>query len=231
MSVLIIKNIVTEGPGTMEDFLKKEEIPFAIIELGSGEIPLPLEDFETLVIMGGPMGVYEMDRYPHLRIESRLIREAINRRMKILGVCLGAQMVAYCLGSKVYQGHKEEIGWHSIDLTGDGLKDPVIRKLAIHPRVGDFWRKFKVFHWHGDTFDLPIGAVFLARSDLYKTQAFRYGDNVYGFQFHVEVTKDMLLEWFKDRPEIKSIMKDTENIYEEYAGRAKNFYKAFFRIG
>jgi len=231
MSVLIIKNIVTEGPGTMEDFLKKEEIPFAIIELGSGEIPLPLEDFETLVIMGGPMGVYEMDRYPHLRIESRLIREAINRRMKILGVCLGAQMVAYCLGSKVYQGHKEEIGWHSIDLTGDGLKDPVIRKLAIHPRVGDFWRKFKVFHWHGDTFDLPIGAVCLARSDLYKTQAFRYGDNVYGFQFHVEVTKDMLLEWFKDRPEIKSIMKDTENIYEEYAGRAKNFYKAFFRIG
>ena len=231
MAVLIIKNIETEGPGTMENFLKKEEIPFAIIELGSGEIPLPLEDFDTLVIMGGPMGVYEMDRYPHLRIESRLIREAINRGMKILGVCLGAQMVAYCLGSKVYQGHKEEIGWHSIDLTGDGLKDPVIRKLAIHPRVGDFWRKFKVFHWHGDTFDLPIGAVLLARSDLYKTQAFRYGDNVYGFQFHVEVTKDMLLEWFKDRPEIKSIMKDTENIYEEYAGRAKNFYKAFFRIG
>ncbi len=158
-------------------------------------------------------------------------REAINRRMKVLGVCLGAQMVAYCLGSEVYQGPKEEIGWHSIDLTGDGLKDPLIRKLAIHPRVGDFWRKFKVFHWHGDTFDLPIGAVLLARSDLYKTQAFRYGDNVYGFQFHIEVTKDMIYEWFKDKPEIDSIMKDTENIYEEYAGRAMNFYKAFFRIG
>jgi GMP synthase-like glutamine amidotransferase len=231
MSVLIIKHIETEGPGTMEDFLKKEEIPFAIIELGSGEIPLPLEDFDTLVIMGGPMGVYEMDRHPHLRIESRLIREAINRGMKILGVCLGAQIVAYCLGSEVYHGPQEEIGWLSIDLTGDGLKDPLLRKLAIHPRVGDFWRKFKVFHWHGDTFDLPVGAVLLARSDLYKTQAFRYGDNVYGFQFHIEVTRDIIHEWFKDRPEIKSIMKDTENIYEEYAGRAKNFYKAFFRIG
>jgi GMP synthase-like glutamine amidotransferase len=229
VAVLIIKNIVTEGPGTIEDFLKEEEIPFTIIELGSGEIPLPLEGFNTLVIMGGPMGVYEMDKYPHLRIESRLIREAINRNMIIFGVCLGAQIVAYCLGSEVYQGHKEEIGWHSIDLTGDGLKDLLIRKLAIHPRVGDFWRKFNVFHWHGDTFDLPIGAVLLARSELYKNQAFRYGDNVYGFQFHVEVTKDILLEWFEGRPEINSIMKDTEKYYDEYVGRARNFYKAFFR--
>lgn len=231
MAVLIIKNIVTEWPGTIGEFLRKEEIPFAIIELGSGEIPLPLEDFNALVIMGGPMGVYEMDRYPHLRIESRLIREAMNRGMNILGICLGAQMVAYCLGSEVYHGPQEEIGWHSIELTGDGLKDPLMRKLAIHPRVGDFWRKFKVFHWHGDTFDLPVGAVLLARSDLYKNQAFRYENNVYGFQFHIEVTKDMIHEWLEDKPEIDSIMKDTENIYDEYAGRAKNFYKAFFRKG
>jgi GMP synthase-like glutamine amidotransferase len=231
VAVLIIKNIVTEGPGTIEDFLSEEEIPFAITELGSGEIPPPLEDFDTLVIMGGPMGVYEMDRYPHLRIESRLIREAINRGMKILGVCLGAQMVAYCLGSEVYHGYQEEIGWESIELTGDGIKDPLMRKLATHPRVGDFWRKFKVFHWHGDTFNPPIGAVLLARSELYKNQAFRYGDNVYGFQFHIEITKDMLLAWFEDRSEIKSIMKDTESFYDEYAGRAINFYKAFFRKG
>jgi GMP synthase-like glutamine amidotransferase len=231
VAVLIIKNIVTEGPGTIEDFLRKEEIKFAIVELGSGEIPLPLEDFDTLVIMGGPLGVYEMDRYPHLRIESRLIREAINRGMKILGVCLGAQMVAYCLGSEVYRGPQEEIGWHSIELTGDSLKDPLMRKLATHPRVGDFWRKFKVFHWHGDTFDLPVGAVLLARSDLYKNQAFRYENNIYGFQFHIEVTKDMLREWFKDMPELKSIIKNTTDIYDEYVGRAKNFYKAFFRKG
>jgi GMP synthase-like glutamine amidotransferase len=231
VAVLIIKNIVTEGPGTIKEFLKKEEIPFAIIDLGSGEIPLPLEDFDTLVIMGGPMGVYEMDRYPHLRIESRLIREAINRGMKILGVCLGAQMVAYCLGAEVYRGPEEEIGWHSIELTGDGFRDPLMRKLAIHPRVGDFWRKFRVFHWHGDTFDLPVGAVLLAHSDLYKTQAFRYENNVYGFQFHIEVTRDMLLEWFKDRPEMDSSIKDTTNIYDEYVGRARNFYKAFFRKG
>lgn len=229
MAVLIIKNIITEGPGTIEDFLRKEDISFEVVELSSGEVPSSLEDFNTLVIMGGPMGVYEMDKYPHLVVGSRIIREAINRDMKILGICLGAQMVAYCLGSDVYQGPGEEIGWRHIELTGDGIKDSVMRKLAIHPGVGDFWRKFKVFHWHNDTFEISIGAVLLASSELYKNQAFRHGNNVYGFQFHIEVTKKMIHEWLENRPEVNSIMKETESIYEEYSGRARNFYKAFFR--
>jgi GMP synthase-like glutamine amidotransferase len=181
--------------------------------------------------MGGPMAVYEMDKYPHLVTGSRIIREAINRDIKVLGICLGAQMVAYCLGAQVYKGSEEEIGWCAIELTGDGLKDPLIRRLSIHPRVGDFWRRFKVFQWHSDTFDLPMGAVLLAKSELYRNQAFRYWDNVYGFQFHIEVTKEMILEWFKDSPEINHIMEETEKVYEEYVGRAINFYKEFFRRG
>ncbi len=229
VSVLIIKNIITEGPGTIEDFLRKIDIPFSILDLSSGEVPPSLEDFDTLVIMGGPMGVYEMDRYPHLVIGSRLIREAINRDMKVLGICLGAQMIAYCLGAEVYPGHEKEIGWYHIELTGVGLRDPCMRQLAIHPKVRDFWRRFKVFHWHSDTFDLPLGAVLLVNSELYKNQAFRYRDNIYGFQFHIEVTKDMLLEWFENRPEINSMMRETEKIYEEYIGRATNFYKVFFQ--
>ncbi len=229
MSVLIIKNVVTEGPGTIEDFLRKEDFSFKVVELSSGEVPPSLEDFNSLVIMGGPMGVYEIGQYPHLRIESRIIREAINRDMKVIGICLGAQMIAYCLGSDVYKGPKEEIGWQHIELTGDGIKDLFMRKLAIHPSVGDFWRKFKVFHWHGDTFEIPIGAVLLASSGLYKNQAFRYKNNVYGFQFHIEVTKKMIKEWFENRPEVNSIVKETDGIYEEYSGRAMNFYKAFFR--
>lgn len=231
MAVLIIKNTIIEGPGTIEDFLKKEDIPFSIVELGSGEAIPSLEEFNILVIMGGPMAVYEMDRYPHLSIESRIIREAINRGMRILGICLGAQMIAYCLGAAVYPGPEKEIGWYHIELTGDGIKDPFMRSLAIHPRAGDFWKRFKVFQWHGDTFDIPPGAELLARSELYKNQAFRYGNNVYGFQFHIEITKDMLLEWFKDAPDIniKQIMEETERIDKEYTGRAMNFYKVFFR--
>jgi GMP synthase-like glutamine amidotransferase len=228
VAVLIIKNIITEGPGTIEDFLKKEDFSFKVVELSSGEVPPSLEDFNSLVIMGGPMGVYEIGQYPHLRIESRIIREAINRDMKVLGICLGAQMIAYCLGSDVYKGPKEEIGWQHIELAGDGIRDPFMKKLAIHPSVGDFWRKFKVFHWHGDTFEIPIGAVLLASSELYKNQAFRYKDNVYGFQFHIEVTGKMIKDWFENRPEVNSIVKETDGIYEEYSGRARNFYKAFF---
>src|SRR3989337_3094268 len=134
MAVLIIKNIITEGPGTIEDFLRKEDFSFKVVELSSGEVPPSLEDFNSLVIMGGPMGVYEIGQYPHLRIESRIIREAINRDMKVLGICLGAQMIAYCLGSDVYKGPQEEKGWQHIKLTGDGLKKLFLRKTPIPPR-------------------------------------------------------------------------------------------------
>jgi GMP synthase-like glutamine amidotransferase len=229
MAVLILKNIAAEGPGTIEDFLEKEDIPFSIVELGSGEISPPLEQYNTLIVMGGPVGVYEMERYPQIMIATRIIREAINRDMKVLGICLGSQMIAHCLGAEVYPGSEKEIGWHHIELTGEGLKDYLIRRFAIHPSVGDFWRKIKVFHWHGDTFNVPHGAVLLASSQLYKNQAFRYGDKIYGFQFHIEVTKDMIRDWFQDMPDLNKMMDETERIYDEYIGRAMNFYKTFFR--
>ncbi len=229
MPVLIIKNITTEGPGTIEEFLTRKEIPFRIVDLSAGEISPPLEGFDTLVILGGPMSVYELDQYPHLVIGSRLIREAINRDMRVLGICLGCQMVAYCLGAEVVPGQKDEIGWHHIELTGEGLRDPLMRRLAAHPKVGDFWRRFKVFHWHGDTFDIPLGATLLASSDLYKNQAFRYGNRVYGFQFHIEVTKDMISAWMQEHPQSNRIVKETEVLYKDLIGRAMNCYKMFFQ--
>ena len=231
MAVLIIKNIQTEGPGTIEEFLRKEDIPFHIVELGSGQIPPPLKSYNTLVMLGGPMGVNDMETYPHLMAGSRIIREAINRDLRVLGICLGSQMIAHCLGADVYSGPEKEIGWYHIELTGDGLKDPLMRKLAIHPGVGDFWRKFMVFHWHGDTFNLPPGATLLASSERYKNQAFKFGNNIYGFQFHVEVTKDMITHWFEGMSDVKKMGEETDRIYEEYAGRAIHFYKTFFRKG
>jgi GMP synthase-like glutamine amidotransferase len=229
MAVLIIKNIPTEGPGTIKDFLKKEQIPFKIIELGSGETPPPLQNYDTLIVLGGPLGVYNRHDHPQLLSGSRVIREALNRDMKILGICLGAQMLAHCLGADVYPGTLKEIGWFHVELTGEGLRDPLMRKLAIHPRVGDFWRKFKVFHWHGDTFDIPPGTVLLASSKLYKHQAFKFGNKAYGFQFHIEVTKEIIIDWLQDSADFDPAMKETEKIYEEYTGRAFNFYKSFFK--
>lgn len=226
--IAIIKNVKTEGPGSIEDFLKSKSIPYKIFEAEDGQIPSTLEGYTGLIVMGGPMGVYEIEIYPHLKMTSRLIREAINRNLRVLGICLGAQLIAYTLGGRVYKGHGEEIGWHDIELTGDGLRDPVMLSLAKHPFVGDIWRKFKVFHWHGDTFDLPIGAVHLAKSSLYENQAFRYKDNVYALQFHIEVTKDLLVEWFEDHPLREQILNEAEKIIPEYSQRAENFYKAFF---
>lgn len=228
MSVLILKNTSSEGPGTIGEYLDAASIPARVVELGEGEAPPPLDAFDAIIILGGPMSVYEMKEYPHLTACSRLIREAINRGMKVLGICLGAQLIAHCLGAKVYGGHEVETGWFDICLTGDGLRDPVMRRLALHPEVGDFWRRFKVFHWHGDTFDLPMGAVRLAGSELYENQAFRHGDRVYALQFHIEVTDGMLREWLRDEPGGKHLIGQTEMLYEEYSGRAANFYRAFF---
>ncbi|MBI4824664.1 MAG: type 1 glutamine amidotransferase [Nitrospirae bacterium] len=228
MSVLILKNISSEGPGSIGVFLREDSIPYRVVEFGEGESPSSLDGFDTLVMLGGPMAVYEMDEHSHLMAGSRLLREAINREMRVLGICLGAQMIAHCLGAMVYKGHAPELGWLPIELTGDALKDPLMRRLAQHPTVGDFWRRFKVFHWHGDTFELPIGSVRLASSGLYPNQAFRYGKNVYAFQFHIEVTKEMLYDWFKAEPSFDKLKAETENLYDEYSQRARNFYKAFF---
>lgn len=229
MSVLIIKNIISEGPGTIEEFLRTKKLPFRIVELGEGEQAPSLDRFQRLIVLGGPMGVYEMETYPHLSSASRIIREAINRDMNILGICLGAQMIAHCLGAEVYPGGTQEIGWHHVELTGNGLKDPLMRKLAVHPKVKDFWRRFKVFQLHGDTFNLPMNTLHIARSDLYDHQAFRFAKSVYGLQFHIEVTKEMLSDWVKDMSGKEQILAETDRIFDEYEGRAIQFYRAFFQ--
>ncbi|GAB4418391.1 MAG: type 1 glutamine amidotransferase [Thermodesulfovibrionales bacterium] len=227
MSVLILKNIFSEGPGTMGDFLSENHIPYRIVELEREDIP-GTADFDTLVMMGGPMSVN--DDILYIRREEELVREFIAEGKRIFGVCLGAQIMARALGAKVYTGPGKEIGWYDIELTEDGMRDPLMKKLAVHPRAGDFWKKFKVFHWHGETFDIPDGAVRIARSELYPNQAFRYGSNAYAFQFHIEVTKDMIYEWLQNEPvDMSLIKKQTEAFYDDYSGRAINFYKVFFR--
>jgi GMP synthase-like glutamine amidotransferase len=136
--------------------------------------------------MGGPMGVYEVDRHPFLRQEIKAIRRFIDAGKPVLGVCLGAQLTAAALGADVYPNKKKEIGWYPIDLTPEGKKDPLF---------ADFNKRETVFQWHGDTFDLPPGAVPLAESPLCRNQAFRWGDKVYGLQFHIEVSIAMIRDW------------------------------------
>lgn len=228
MSVLILKNIVTEGPGTIEDFLLDNGVEFRIIELSEEDIPQTV-DADTLVILGGPMSVKDVDKYPYIAREIELAREFIDKGRKVFGICLGAQIMARALGAGVYPGPESEIGWYEIEISEDAAGDPMLRRLAVGPASGELQTRFRVFHLHGETFDVPAGAVRLARSALYPNQAFKYGRNAYAFQFHIEVKKEMIYDWLKDEPvDMGMVEKETEAGYDEYSGRAKNFYRAFF---
>ncbi len=229
MSVLILKNVANEGAGTIEDFLRDNNIGYKIIEMFREELP-PTGNVDTLIIMGGPMSVNESDIYPFISKEEELVKEFIKKGKRVFGICLGAQVMAKALGAKVYVGPQKEIGWYDIELQGEGLRDQLIKRLALHPRAGDFWKQFKVFHWHGETFDLPEGSERIARSALYPNQAFRHGRNAYAFQFHIEVRKETIYEWLKNEPvDMEKVRTETESFYDDYLGRALNFYKVFFQ--
>ena len=180
---LVLRNTPLEGPGLLADALEAERISSDVIDGGEDVMSLGpgggIEDVGGLVILGGPMGVYEEDRYPWLGVERRIARLAVERGLPVLGICLGAQLLASAFGARVHPGPTKEIGWAPLMLTREGLDDPVLEPLA---------RASAVFHLHGDTFDLPAGAIHLARSAVYPLQAFRIGRRAYGLQFHLEFT-------------------------------------------
>jgi GMP synthase (glutamine-hydrolysing) len=225
MHALIVKNVSGEGPGTIEDHLRKERIPYSIIDLSVGDSAPQIDTFTHLVIMGGPMAVYEMHDFPYLVSEAELIYAAINANKHILGVCLGAQMLAHVLGARVYPGSWKEIGWYEVPLSSEGMSDPLMSSLALPDRSAA-----RVFQWHGDTFDLPERSVRLSSSDLYANQAFRYGDKVYGLQFHIEVTPAIVRDWLVHEQGIDyaAISADSERLFVSYRQRAMKFYGLFF---
>lgn len=144
-----------------------------------GEPALSVDQFDGLILLGGPMSVNDESRYPWLADEKELVRRAIHAGKRVLGICLGAQLIANALGSRVYRNAHREIGWHPVERTPEAAENPL---GALLPG------RFEAFHWHGETFDLPDGAVHLARSQACSNQAFAIGDRVLGIQFHLETT-------------------------------------------
>jgi GMP synthase (glutamine-hydrolysing) len=225
MNVLIIQNVTSEGPGTIADHLRTTNTAVASIDLERGHSLPDIAPFSHVIILGGPMAVYEMDAVPYLNDEARLIEKAVTAGKHVLGVCLGAQMLAHVLGSRVYPGGQKEIGWYDVTLTDEGMKDRCMAALAVEGR-----KTAQVFQWHGDTFDLPANSVRLASSDIYPNQAFRYSDRVYALQFHIEVTPGIVNGWLRNEKgvDVPLIDKRSREIYAPYHKRASGFYRAFF---
>lgn len=171
-----------EPAGSLEDTLQKGNEPFSILKLYEGD-PVPADPPARLIILGGQMSVNDERDFPFLTEEKKLVRKAISHGSTVLGVCLGAQMIAAACGKNVYGG-EEELGWKTI--TGC--------RIPGHPL---FPGHFDVFHWHTETFDLPEGARLLATGKAVKNQAFRL-NNAIGIQFHPEVTHDIIASWAKD---------------------------------
>jgi GMP synthase (glutamine-hydrolysing) len=186
MKTLVLQHIACEPPGVFEDVLIERGAAITRVELDEGGQLPDWRDFNLIVAMGGPMSVNDESQHPWLVAEKRLIREAVQAGVGYWGACLGVQLLASSLGARVYAGPQPEVGVLEVTLTDEGASDPVFAGLP---------RELATLQWHGDTFDLPEGAVLLAESQAYPHQAFRYGRAAYGVQFHVEVTGDMAREW------------------------------------
>jgi len=186
-SVLLVQHADSEGPGLLQPVLEACGRPLRCVLAHRGDgIPKSAAEASAIVVLGGPMGVYEADRHRHLKDEIRLAEDALRRGVPILGICLGSQILAAAAGARVGRGPAQEIGWFEVTLTPEGLDDPVLGSLP--PRG-------TMFHWHGDTFDPPAGGTLLASSRLYAQQAFRVGPSAWGVQFHPEITEEMVDDW------------------------------------
>jgi GMP synthase (glutamine-hydrolysing) len=191
--VLVLQNCAPEGPAAIGDALVRAgHVPRVVHAYGGAPVPARLDAAEALVVMGGPMGVYEADRYPQLRDEMRLIEDAVRRGRPVLGVCLGSQLLAAALGGRVYPSGRREIGWYPITLNAAAATDTLLQAAP---------REFIALCWHGDVFDLPVGAVGLASSAMTEHQAFRYGEHAYGLLFHLEATPAQVERMVADFPD------------------------------
>lgn len=183
--ILALRHVPFEGLGLIEPELASRGIAFDYADLYDRSAgPPDVDAYRGLIVLGGPMSAN--DPLAYLTTEMRVLERAMTAGMPVLGICLGSQLIAKTLGAPVYRNTAPEIGWFDIHFTGAAGKDPICSGLNSVETV---------FHWHSDTFDLPAGAELLASSERTQRQAFRCGDSIYGLQFHLEVTAQMIADW------------------------------------
>ena len=193
LRIHILQHIYYEQPAVIESCLRNRNGRITFTHFDK-EVFFPAQsDFDWLIIMGGHMSVNDEDEYPWLRDEKHFIRESIHAGKAVLGICLGAQLIAASLGARVYKNTYPEIGWFPVFRHNEAERSAIGRLLP---------EKIEMFHWHGDTFDLPPNAVHLASSALCRNQAFSIEDRVIGLQFHPEVTEAAVRGYIEHSPDV-----------------------------
>lgn len=225
--ILSIQNIEFETLGSLEELIQSDGYEIENIEAQTEPMPQNTGDYTAIIILGGPMAVY--DNLGYIVKEQELIRDAIKNKVPVLGICLGSQLIAQAAGGNVYKGSKKEIGWYNVTLNHNGQND-LFKDIKS--------KTMRVFQWHGDTYDLPSTATIMASSELYP-QAFRIGTAV-GIQFHLEVNYEMIKRWIHEyrqelnneniKPEnILSDTKDIKDLYDECKVVYSNFSKLIMK--
>ncbi len=183
MRVHYLQHVPFENAANLGKWAEENGHSLTKTEISEGE-PFPdINGIDMLAVMGGLMNVYQYRDYPWLKDEKVFIEKAIKKGIKVIGICLGAQLIADVLGARVTQNPYVEIGWHEVTLNNAGTSSNMLR---------DFPKTFTAFHWHGDTFEIPAGATHLASSRACKNQAFQYNENVIGLQFHFEYSQESI---------------------------------------
>jgi len=180
--VHVLQHIEFEDIGYIHNWIEGNDCSLTYSKLFNNDSLPELDSFDLLIIMGGPMGIYDYTEYPWLKDEKAFIQHCIKSNKSILGICLGAQLIADCLNAKVYSGTNKEIGWFEITKT---IQDNNTLPLNLPETI-------MAFHWHGDTFEIPEGASQLYKSDACENQAFIYNDKVMALQFHLEITNETI---------------------------------------
>lgn len=191
--VLALLHIWDDPAGYVGELLEEHGIAFDIVKVEAEPIP-DFTQYDAIVVFGGPQNANEDDKYPYFVPEKVMIRKAVEQEIPFLGICLGGQLLATVLGGEVKRHTLTEIGFSNVRFTEEGKSDPLYARLPGYQTV---------YQWHEDIFEIPPGAVRLATSEKTENQAFRYGRNAYGLQYHIELTPEMLNTWLHE-PSLKN---------------------------